>query len=468
MGDAAAHAQEPEGAGDDAARAEAARVDREADAARERGDVELELHLRRRSSAILLHRRDAPHWVADNPYIHTGYRAPRPSLASALRSTVRLHNETANIWTHAAMAGFCAASFARRRWGLPRWLLPLARLYGSAARPGPFSVGPHELPIVGWGLCFSTSAAAHTLASHSKEMSSFLFALDRASIALGLISCTMAGGLLQLRQRPWARAGFVALTALSGAATIGAVLASSRPSKDLEEVDRKRRMVLAALFVQGALMLAPPLVELARTRNVRLKKVIVVYALLSVSCSLIGSAFCASAPRTLPPLHCVCARAPPPNLQPLRAPLCVLCGGMAAQTARACPRSTSPASTTTSPATRTCTSGWRSRRFLASRALGSGTGTATGRSLGWSRPERALPSIVNASPAAAVASCYRPPRRSSLSWPEQAPVGAAPVVLRWHNTPQRVLAAARALTAARARRKHSRARRRISSGLREF
>ncbi|CAG9462108.1 unnamed protein product [Pedinophyceae sp. YPF-701] len=49
----------------------------------------------------LLHYREIPPFLQDNPFIHGGYR-PVTTVKSAFRSVFKIHNETLNIWTHLA------------------------------------------------------------------------------------------------------------------------------------------------------------------------------------------------------------------------------------------------------------------------------------------------------------------------------------------------------------------------------
>lgn len=54
----------------------------------------------------LLRYEEIPKWYQDNEFIRTGYRAPGLSWSQYISSTIQIHNETGNIWTHVLASGF--------------------------------------------------------------------------------------------------------------------------------------------------------------------------------------------------------------------------------------------------------------------------------------------------------------------------------------------------------------------------
>lgn len=92
---------------------------------------------------------DAPEWLRDNPFVRTGYRPQLPPRAAALTALAWGHNETLNVWTHAAGLALFAWAAARDaadpRVGA-RW--PLLLFDGAAAACMAASVAFHALGCV--------------------------------------------------------------------------------------------------------------------------------------------------------------------------------------------------------------------------------------------------------------------------------------------------------------------------------
>lgn len=188
----------------------------------------------------------------------------------------------------------CGLTLWRRVFGLrlPRWLprwLDVAPLIRRCRRHrGPFRRAPHEILLVGWGCAFAASTAAHTMASHSRLWSTRLFSMDRSLVALGVVSSTVASGLLHFPAQTAARHRFVAAAVVCG---VIASLAVAQPDNvdDSGAIDKRRWLTVLALTCQSVLSLIPVLRELVTTRDARIKQLVYRYATASCTCSLIGA-----------------------------------------------------------------------------------------------------------------------------------------------------------------------------------
>lgn len=140
------------------------------------------------------------------PHVHTGYRVPS-GTADSLRSVFQWHNESANIWSMLAGAVLYA------------WLV--WRKVG-AELPGDGAHRSHGLvfAVLGVGItgAFLTSAMAHTFASQTLALRTFLFQCDYATIYLTAVASAAIQAAYAL---PW-YAETVALPGL--AACCGAAL----------------------------------------------------------------------------------------------------------------------------------------------------------------------------------------------------------------------------------------------------
>jgi len=141
-----------------------------------------------------------PH-LADSEYVW-GYYRHAPGFRASLRSLLRLHNESANIFTH-------AAGFAMCLWLLVRLLSDPASLglrFPAAPAPPPFAQAPTP-PCAGaplWPLavflcgalaCLGCSVAFHTFAPVSPAVFAALAKADYAGIS-ALIFASMVPPLV--------------------------------------------------------------------------------------------------------------------------------------------------------------------------------------------------------------------------------------------------------------------------------
>ncbi|KAI2638065.1 hemolysin-III channel protein Izh2 [Xylaria nigripes] len=125
------------------------------------------------SSTLLLLWDELPHWRRDNAFIISGYRPGSNSYLSSFLSIFSLHNESVNIWTHAA------GSLV---------LVPLAVLYLYAEiAPRYPSAGPDDELVFacflgGAALCLGMSATYHALSNHSESVARWGNKLDYSGI----------------------------------------------------------------------------------------------------------------------------------------------------------------------------------------------------------------------------------------------------------------------------------------------
>jgi len=111
-----------------------------------------------------------------NPYITSGYRH-RLNALDCVKSALRLHNETVNIWTH--LAGFLvfSALLIRDAWlpvTLADWLVLAAVL-------------------VCYQACMILSSLFHTFTCHSEHVSQRCLCLDLAGISLAVLASYLSG-----------------------------------------------------------------------------------------------------------------------------------------------------------------------------------------------------------------------------------------------------------------------------------
>jgi adiponectin receptor len=124
---------------------------------------------------------DVPKWMQDNHHIRSSYRQASYSYARSFASSLHLHNETVNIWSH----------------GIPAILsLPTAYLLYSILKPRyeQASIGD----VVTMGIFFASAALAlgmsatyHTVSNHSPSVAKTFNQLDYAGIA-----CLIAGSFV--------------------------------------------------------------------------------------------------------------------------------------------------------------------------------------------------------------------------------------------------------------------------------
>lgn len=125
------------------------------------------------TSALHLPWDELPRWRRDNAFILSGYRPASNSYVASLFSMLGVHNESVNIWTHAA------GSLV---------LVPLAvsYFYAEVGPRYPGAAGADELVFAcffaGAALCLGLSATFHTLSNHSESVAKWGNKLDYSGI----------------------------------------------------------------------------------------------------------------------------------------------------------------------------------------------------------------------------------------------------------------------------------------------
>jgi len=128
----------------------------------------------------LLKYNEAPAYLQQNQYIHTGYRSPQ-SYIECMRSVFLFHNETLNIWTH--LLGFLVFSS----------LL----LWDSLSLPQG-TVTWHDVAVIlciitCYQACMILSTVFHTFGAHSEQVYDKCLYLDLCGIAVSLIATYISG-----------------------------------------------------------------------------------------------------------------------------------------------------------------------------------------------------------------------------------------------------------------------------------
>ncbi|EFJ24378.1 hypothetical protein SELMODRAFT_79950 [Selaginella moellendorffii] len=118
-----------------------------------------------------------PDYLRDNEYILKYYRADWP-LKHTLLSIFSVHNETLNIWTHLvgfaiflALTIYAAVNDESIAAGVP-------------VAPAEFARWPFFVFLLGAMTCLLTSSTSHLLSCHSRSVSSLMWRLDYAGIAV--------------------------------------------------------------------------------------------------------------------------------------------------------------------------------------------------------------------------------------------------------------------------------------------
>lgn len=124
-----------------------------------------------------LHWDELPHWLRDNHYIHTGYRAPSGSFKRSLHSLSYVHNETVNIYSHLLPSIILVPVAVFVQQGI-------AARYETASRA---DVWAFACFFAGAVFCLGMSATFHTVSNHSPVVARFGNALDYLGI-VGLIT----------------------------------------------------------------------------------------------------------------------------------------------------------------------------------------------------------------------------------------------------------------------------------------
>ncbi|KNC49610.1 progestin and adipoQ receptor family member 3 [Thecamonas trahens ATCC 50062] len=167
----------------------------------------------------------APAWLATNRYILSGYRAYF-SFRLCLVSIFRLHNESANMWSHLAATGLAAAllhALVVRSWVFD----PVARAVGADG-PGADVVAGHSsafaIYLAAGVVAFAASAIFHTFYCTSAPVSALLARLDYMGIALLMSAAFMPGIHFGFACYPLLSSFYQLLITLVSAATLGLLL----------------------------------------------------------------------------------------------------------------------------------------------------------------------------------------------------------------------------------------------------
>jgi len=128
----------------------------------------------------LLKYNEAPAYLQQNPFIHTGYRLPH-SFLDCIRSVLEIHNETLNIWTH--LLGFLVFS--------------TLLLWDSFSLPSD-NVSWHDVAVIlciitCYQVCMILSVTFHTLNAYSASVYDTCLFLDLTGIAASLMATYVSG-----------------------------------------------------------------------------------------------------------------------------------------------------------------------------------------------------------------------------------------------------------------------------------
>jgi adiponectin receptor len=131
-------------------------------------------------------RHEAPLWLQDNEYIHTGFRLPSYSYLGSFASLTYLHNETVNIYSHLIGAILLPGIGVL----LQRYIIKSHR-YKTAGRGDLIVFG---IFFVGAIACLTMSATYHALSNHSPRVHDVWLRLDVSGIAV-LTAATFVPGV---------------------------------------------------------------------------------------------------------------------------------------------------------------------------------------------------------------------------------------------------------------------------------
>jgi adiponectin receptor len=123
-----------------------------------------------------IHWDDLPHWLRDNPHIHTGYRPASASFARSFWSLTYIHNETVNIYSH-LLPSILAS---------PAAYLLYTALSGRVETANRSDVLAFSCFFAGAAFCMGMSALYHTISNHSPVVARIGNACDYVGI-VGLI-----------------------------------------------------------------------------------------------------------------------------------------------------------------------------------------------------------------------------------------------------------------------------------------
>ena len=135
------------------------------------------------STPVLLSYSDLPTKcpeMKDNPYIFRHYRRPTVSPCLCLRSSVQLHNETVNIWTHAFPSLIALVFMYNNLFSDPISFQHFSSKNINLSLTDRLIL---NLPLLGNFLCFGMSALYHCLSNHRRWVA-LLREIDLLGIAV--------------------------------------------------------------------------------------------------------------------------------------------------------------------------------------------------------------------------------------------------------------------------------------------
>eukprot|EP00730_Choanoeca_flexa_P017016 TRINITY_DN8138_c0_g1_i3.p1 TRINITY_DN8138_c0_g1~~TRINITY_DN8138_c0_g1_i3.p1 ORF type:complete len:514 (+),score=89.43 TRINITY_DN8138_c0_g1_i3:140-1681(+) len=154
---------------------------------------------------------NAPRWLRDNEYIHSGYRPESLDIQRTLESLFYLHNEFGNIWTH-LLGAICFFVFAGYILNFVihdhRWLDKMTFFFFWSTAIG----------------CMICSAVFHTMFSHSYSVYMRFIKLDYLGIVVLILGSIEAVIYFTFYCKPWLALGYMTLTLIFGVAAGTAVL----------------------------------------------------------------------------------------------------------------------------------------------------------------------------------------------------------------------------------------------------
>lgn len=159
---------------------------------------------------------DLPEWLADNPFIRSGYRAPSNSFKSCLRSCAMVHNETMNIYTHLVPAAVLAVFSVFVQ-------MHITQRFPEATMLDRFVIGANVLAAI---VTFLLSASYHTLLCHSPDVSSLWLRIDYGGILCLIVGSFFSGIYVGFYCLPTPRTTYWTMIMILSAGTATLVLHS--------------------------------------------------------------------------------------------------------------------------------------------------------------------------------------------------------------------------------------------------
>ena len=124
-----------------------------------------------------------PEWAKDNEYIQSGFRPISNSYLDYLKSSLEVHNETGNIYTHFFATVWMLA--------LPIYFYPFATSNYPDANADDWII--FGLYFLGGAICFFLSTAYHMLFNHSHAVHDMDLRLDLLGISTVTAGCFPPG-----------------------------------------------------------------------------------------------------------------------------------------------------------------------------------------------------------------------------------------------------------------------------------